>query len=107
MLMWGARLEIPAVLNSFPPQGIHSDRGAAANKRWLARAKLCICRPHVPLNRASRFDVNHNCQPQPSHLNRSWGFAFVAVLPQCGHFIVQIRVMTPLQNFSLRIVCYS
>ena len=33
--------------------------------------------------------LNHNFQPQPSHLKLSSGFALVAVLPQCGHFIVQ------------------
>ena len=33
---------------------------------------------------------NHNFQPQPSHLNCCSGFALMAVLPQCGHFIVQI-----------------
>jgi hypothetical protein len=40
-------------------------------------------------------DVNHNFQPQRSHLNGSSGFALDAVLPQCGHFIVQICVKGP------------
>jgi hypothetical protein len=39
--------------------------------------------------------VNHNFQPQRSHLNGSSGFALDAVLPQCGHFIVQICVKGP------------
>jgi hypothetical protein len=34
--------------------------------------------------------LNHNFQPQRSHLNRSSGFALDAGLPQRGHLIVQI-----------------
>ena len=40
-------------------------------------------------------DVNHNFQPQRSHLNRSSGFSLEAVLPQRGHFIVHICVKGP------------
>ena len=39
--------------------------------------------------------MNHNFQPQRSHLNRSSGLVFAAVLPQRGHFIVQIFVEGP------------
>jgi hypothetical protein len=39
--------------------------------------------------------VNHNFQPQRSHLNRSSGFSLEAVLPQRGHFIVHICVKGP------------
>jgi hypothetical protein len=39
--------------------------------------------------------VNHNFQPQRSHLNRSSGFSLQAVLPQRGHFIVHICVKGP------------
>lgn len=52
-------------------------------------------------NASSRFDANYNFQPQLSHLNRSSGFGFVAVLPQCGHFMVQRFVITFLQNLYM------
>ena len=39
--------------------------------------------------------MNHNFQPQRSHLNRSSGLVLAAVLPQRGHFIVQIFVEGP------------
>jgi hypothetical protein len=39
---------------------------------------------------ATQEDVSHNFQPQRSHLNCSGGLALDAVLPQCGHFIVQM-----------------
>jgi len=45
--------------------------------------------------RRTRHDVNHNFQPQRSHLNRSSGFSLAAVLPQRGHFIVHICVKGP------------
>ena len=45
--------------------------------------------------RRARRDVNHNFQPQRSHLNRSSGFSLEAVLPQRGHFIVHICVKGP------------
>jgi hypothetical protein len=45
--------------------------------------------------RRARRDVNHNFQPQRSHLNRSSGFSLEAVLPQRGHFIVHIWVKGP------------
>jgi hypothetical protein len=40
-------------------------------------------------------DVNHNFQPQRSHLNCSSGFSLEAVLPQRGHFMVHICVKGP------------
>jgi hypothetical protein len=40
-------------------------------------------------------DVNHNFQPQRSHLKCSSGFSLDAVLPQRGHFIVHICVKGP------------
>ena len=40
-------------------------------------------------------NLNHNFQPQRSHLNRSSGFSLEAVLPQRGHFIVHICVKGP------------
>ena len=39
--------------------------------------------------------MNHNFQPQRSHLNCSSGFSLEAVLPQRGHFIVHICVKGP------------
>ena len=36
--------------------------------------------------------MNHNFQPQRSHLNCSSGLSLEAVLPQRGHFIVHICV---------------
>jgi hypothetical protein len=39
--------------------------------------------------------MNHNFQPQRSHLNRSSGFSLEAVFPQRGHFIVHISIDGP------------
>jgi hypothetical protein len=50
---------------------------------------LTVCSPALE-SRESRPTMNHNFQPQPSHLNFSSGFVLDAVPPQCGHFIVQI-----------------
>lgn len=40
-------------------------------------------------------EVNHNFQPQRSHLKCSSGFSLEAALPQRGHFIVHICVKGP------------
>jgi hypothetical protein len=50
---------------------------------------ICICEEAARQMGIVRY-VNHNFQPQPSHLNCWWSFALVAVFPQCGHFIGQI-----------------
>ena len=47
------------------------------------------------MRRRACRNVNHNFQPQRSHLNRSSGFSLQAVLPQRGHFIVHICVNGP------------
>jgi hypothetical protein len=47
------------------------------------------------MRRRACRDVNHNFQPQRSHLNCSSGFSLEAVLPQRGHFIVHICVKGP------------
>jgi hypothetical protein len=60
----------------------------------VGRALVPDCKLRIPcrtsLKGAFRLALSHNFQPQPSHLNRSSGLALDAVLPQRGHFIVQI-----------------
>jgi hypothetical protein len=67
---------------------IFYDGGGNAQLEAGVRAK-----PYT--RRRARRDVNHNFQPQRSHLNRSSGFSLEAVLPQRGHFIVHICVKGP------------
>jgi hypothetical protein len=74
-----------------------SDQIVIRGSHSAAKANLS-CRQFTAVNNRIAFDgwhrcfriLNHNFQPQRSHLNRSSGFALDAELPQRGHLIVQI-----------------